>query len=108
MPSITKNGMSCPTWSDHQPCGSRLAPRLKLNTYDTLLVATDGVFDNLQLDEIVQLVRKGPLPAQTESLRQLAWERMTAETPNTPSKPDDCSAITFRLSRLAGTIKDEG
>jgi serine/threonine protein phosphatase PrpC len=67
-----------------------LAPR------DTVVLASDGLSDNLHLDEIVERVRKGPLKAAADDLAQLGAERMKQPTPGTPSKPDDLTFIAIR------------
>ena len=68
-----------------------LAPR------DTLLVGSDGLFDNLLLDEIVRTIRQGPLERSAGALARLAGERMTTPRGDQPSKPDDLTFIAFRL-----------
>jgi serine/threonine protein phosphatase PrpC len=65
---------------------------------DTLLLASDGLFDNLLPDEIIDLVRAGPLDTCMESLWALVAERMQGNDDDQPSKPDDFSAILFRLN----------
>ena len=68
----------------------RLAPR------DTLLVASDGLFDNLQVDEIVERVRKGRIAYCAGRLAADARRRMTEPAAGEPSKPDDLSFVIFR------------
>ena len=67
-----------------------LAPR------DTLLLASDGLSDNLLLKEIVGAIRKGPLGAAIQTVTAAAMGRMAAQQPGKPSKPDDYTAILFR------------
>ncbi len=67
-----------------------LAPR------DTLVVASDGLTDNLHVEEIVELVRKGPLAAAADSLVEKVGSRMSTWADGQPSKPDDLSLILFR------------
>lgn len=75
--------------------GSRaLAPR------DTLLLASDGLFDNLHLDEVVEAVRKGPLDAAARRLAAEGRRRMCQPRAGEPSKPDDLTLIGFRLDRV--------
>ncbi len=69
----------------------RLAPR------DTLLIASDGLFDNLHVQEIVDTIRKGPLPEAARNLQQRCARRMERPQAGQPSKPDDLSFILFRL-----------
>ncbi|MEJ2398357.1 MAG: serine/threonine-protein phosphatase [Gammaproteobacteria bacterium] len=63
---------------------------------DTLVLASDGLFDNLYLDEIVETVRKGDLPASAEKLLALTRERMNMPQSGQPCHPDDLTFILFR------------
>ncbi|MCC7410575.1 MAG: protein phosphatase 2C domain-containing protein [Gammaproteobacteria bacterium] len=74
-----------------------IGPPLALNPFDTLLVASDGLFDNLHLDEIVERMRKGPLQQAVERLVRDARTRMTDGAAGAPSKPDDLTAVAYRL-----------
>jgi serine/threonine protein phosphatase PrpC len=69
---------------------------LHLRPRDTLLLATDGLFDNLRLDEIVQRIRKGALAAGAQTLAAAGRRRMTQEVPGQPSKPDDLTFVLYR------------
>lgn len=72
---------------------------IELADNDTVLLASDGVFDNLSPEEIVEQVRKGPLPEAAGALVAATRERMTGDDPEAPSKPDDISLIGLRRSR---------
>ena len=71
-----------------------LAPR------DTVLVASDGLFDNLFEDEIIEIVRKGPLLDSAQELIDKASQRMAQWPSNgkTPAHPDDLSFILYRTN----------
>ncbi len=69
---------------------------LELAARDTLLIASDGLWDNLHKEEIVEVVRRGPLRQVVRSLRKRCAERMRQGEPGTPSKPDDLTFIVFR------------
>jgi len=69
---------------------------IKLQARDTILLASDGLTDNLHSNEITDLIRKGPLNNAVQSMISLARRRMTVETMHLPSKPDDLSVILFR------------
>jgi serine/threonine protein phosphatase PrpC len=69
---------------------------LRLARHDTLLVASDGLFDNLHVAEIVERVRKGPIASCARRLAADARRRMTEPAPGEPSKPDDLSFVIFR------------
>lgn len=68
----------------------------KLNAKDTILLASDGLTDNVHSHEIADLIRKGPLSDSVQSMIGLVRRRMTVETMHQPSKPDDLSVILFR------------
>ena len=73
-----------------------LGPTIELARYDTVLIASDGLFDNLFEEEIADGIRKGTLKDGLESLIATARARMEAPSAETPSKPDDLTAIAFR------------
>ncbi len=85
---------------------------IELRPRDTVLVASDGLTDNVHLDEIVERVRKGRLADGATGLMSLATRRMTRESPGFPCKPDDLSLILFRKrarSRgIVGSIPNGG
>lgn len=72
---------------------------LKLSPRDTVLVASDGLVDNLHLEEIIATARKGPLQTAAETLLTSSLQRMNSPEPDAPSKPDDLTAILFRLQK---------
>jgi len=67
-----------------------------LHARDTVLVASDGLTDNIHLHEITELMRKGSLDKAIDAITGLALRRMTVDTKHQPSKPDDLSVILFR------------
>jgi serine/threonine protein phosphatase PrpC len=69
---------------------------VQLDNFDTVVLASDGLMDNLYINEIVEIVRKGQLAAAADELVRLAAERMTVETGDNPSKPDDLTVLLFR------------
>lgn len=71
---------------------------VELKQRDTILVASDGLTDNIHTDEIRELVRAGPIGESLNAILELAQRRMTTELENQPSKPDDLSIILFRKS----------
>ena len=70
-----------------------LAPR------DTVLLATDGLFDNLTVREIVKMIRAGPLLDAASALIRACESRMQSPGAGTPSKPDDVTFILYRGGR---------
>jgi serine/threonine protein phosphatase PrpC len=69
---------------------------IRLGVRDTVLLASDGLFDNLRGEEIVGLVRKGPLAGAAASLVSLVGRRMAGVEEDAPSKPDDLSFVLYR------------
>ena len=73
-----------------------VSTEIELADFDTLLLASDGVFDNLQGEEIAELVRAGPLAEAASALASACKERMTGGSPGEPSKPDDATFVLYR------------
>jgi len=64
---------------------------VQLAAHDTLLLGSDGLFDNVDGETIVELVRSGPLEVAAAELAGLAQAAMQR------GKPDDMTLILFRL-----------
>ena len=75
---------------------------VELRPMDTVLLASDGLMDNVHLAEIIEHIRKGPADAGVNSVVELARKRMRSNNGREPSKPDDLSLIVFRKRRKAG------
>ena len=73
-----------------------IGPAVKLRPRDTVLLASDGLTDNIHINEVINIMRKGPLDKAIESITRLAHHRMINESKLQPSKPDDLSVILFR------------
>jgi serine/threonine protein phosphatase PrpC len=71
---------------------------LEMARYDTLLLASDGLFDNLHTDEIVERIRKGPLKRVMRNLIEDCRRRMQTAEEGQPSKPDDLTFVAFRCA----------
>ena len=71
----------------------RLSPR------DTLVLASDGLADNLSPAEIAARARKGPMAQAAHNLAADAYAAMTEPRSGQPSKPDDLTFILFRPVR---------
>ena len=69
---------------------------VKLKPRDTVLLASDGLTDNVHVHEITEIIRKGSLSVAIESISNLARHRMSVESKHQPSKPDDLSVLLFR------------
>jgi serine/threonine protein phosphatase PrpC len=73
---------------------------IELASRDSLVLASDGLTDNLMVHEVVELIRKGPLSQATGQLADAARERMRLRISSQPSKPDDLTVVAFRLASL--------
>lgn len=73
-----------------------VGPLVKLARYDTVVVGSDGLFDNLFVNEVIELVRTGPLAKAAERLLTTCRERMRLVDGDRPHKPDDLAFILFR------------
>jgi serine/threonine protein phosphatase PrpC len=69
---------------------------LTLAPKDTALLATDGVLDNLNVREIVEIVRQRPLAEVSRRLVLRCRERMNESAGGHPSKPDDFTFVLYR------------
>ena len=71
---------------------------LRLNPLDSVLLSSDGLFDNLHTAEIVEIIRKGPLAVAAERLVENCRRRMQEPQPDHPSHPDDLTFLIYRSS----------
>lgn len=74
-----------------------MGPRIQMQARDTLVIASDGLFDNLPCPEVISHIRKGGLAKSLESLTKEATRRMRRKA-NRLAKPDDLSVIAVRCS----------
>lgn len=81
---------------------------IELSPFDTVLLASDGLTDNIHIEEIVELMRKGTLQDALEGLTRLALRRMSIESKTQPSKPDDLSVIIFRKGQRRRKLQAPG
>ena len=73
-----------------------VGPRLAISPFDTLLLSTDGLLDNLYLEEIVDGIRTGPAAARAAAIMKTARRRMLREEGVRPGKPDDLTFVIWR------------
>ena len=73
-----------------------LGPSVKMAARDTLVVASDGLFDNFTPDDVAQMLKGGKLPKCAEQIAKSTRLRMTGENESVPSKPDDLTFLCFR------------
>ncbi|MEX2489895.1 MAG: protein phosphatase 2C domain-containing protein [Pseudomonadales bacterium] len=67
---------------------------MPMSKFDTILLATDGLFDNLPREEIIEVVRYGNLEQSANELAARASDRMVEETAG--GKADDLTFMLFR------------
>ncbi len=72
-----------------------IGPSRTLAAHDTVIVASDGLSDNLHLDEIVEYGRSGKLQKRMEIMAQLATNRMAQADSTQPGKPDDLTILIY-------------
>ena len=73
-----------------------IGPRIAMTPRSTVILGSDGLFDNLYLEEIIDIVRVGPIEHAANTLVQCCRERMCEPCVGKPSKPDDCTFILYR------------
>jgi len=73
-----------------------ISSTIEMARYDTLLLASDGLFDNFHVDEIVERIRKGPLRRVVRTLSEEGRLRMQQPEQGRPCKPDDLTFIVYR------------
>lgn len=76
-----------------------MGSELKLAKRDTVVLGSDGLFDNLHSEEVIEIARRGGAVDVVCKLRDKALERMAGRESDKPSKPDDLSVIVFRPTR---------
>jgi serine/threonine protein phosphatase PrpC len=80
-----------------------IGPVITLHPLDTVVIVSDGVFDNLHVEEIVELARRGPLAAAAAAIGEGSRARMLgAADRRLPCKPDDMTLVLFRRSVRKG------
>jgi serine/threonine protein phosphatase PrpC len=70
----------------------------RLRPMDTVVLASDGLFDNAYTEEVVERLRKGPLDEATVALADACMERMDGSD-DVVSKPDDLTLVAYRPPR---------
>ena len=74
-----------------------IGPSLELAPRDTVLLASDGLWDNMMFDDVVERIRKGPVGKSLITIAGDCRSRMARPVEGLPSKPDDLAIIAFRL-----------
>jgi serine/threonine protein phosphatase PrpC len=76
-----------------------IGPSIRLAPQDTVIVASDGLWDNLYVSEIAEYATTRPLIDAVSLMVNSALERMTKDDGHLPSKPDDLTIVAFRPVR---------
>ena len=77
-------------------CRVEVGMRRRMAKRDTLILASDGLFDNLPMDEVSQTIRSGQLADISSELARQTAERVACDSNAFPSKPDDTTFVIFR------------
>ncbi|TWT94004.1 PP2C family protein-serine/threonine phosphatase [Stieleria varia] len=72
-----------------------IGPVHRMSQRDTVIVGTDGLFDNLHFDEIIALGRSGKPVDRVAKLAKLATSRMSQVVEGQPGKPDDLTFLVY-------------
>jgi len=73
-----------------------IGPTIELAENDTVLLASDGLTDNLSIDAIIDIVRIGKLSSSVRKLFKHTLEHMKNPPDLAASKADDLTIIAFR------------
>lgn len=76
-----------------------IGPTIQLAPRDRVILGSDGLFDNLHIEEITERLRKGPLARCVGDLAAEARRRMLEPRDGLPCKPDDMTMVAFALKR---------
>ncbi|NIR32099.1 MAG: SpoIIE family protein phosphatase [Gammaproteobacteria bacterium] len=71
---------------------------VELRPRDTIVVASDGLFDNLYQDEVVEFLRRGSLRKSVRAAAEETQARMSVPVEGRPCKPDDLTLAAYRPS----------
>ncbi|MGB7325644.1 MAG: protein phosphatase 2C domain-containing protein [Rubripirellula sp.] len=72
-----------------------IGPARTLAAKDTVIVGSDGLFDNLHVREVIDMARSGKPIRRITSLADLATRRMTDPSDGQPGKPDDLAILIY-------------
>jgi serine/threonine protein phosphatase PrpC len=76
-----------------------ISTAIDLAPLDTVLLCSDGVTDNLYVEEILNLIRVGPLAQVADRLMAAVSARMHSRVAAEPCKPDDVTIALYRRRR---------
>ena len=73
-----------------------IGPTLAIYNQDCVVVASDGLSDNLNSDEIADRCRNAGTETTVSKLARLASRRMKQECATRPCKPDDLTIVVYQ------------
>lgn len=71
---------------------------IRLTDHDTVFLATDGLFDNITPEDIIETIRKGKIEKISKTMADCIQNQRTPVKHNAFIKDDDCSFIICRLT----------
>jgi serine/threonine protein phosphatase PrpC len=72
-----------------------IGPIRTLSPRDSVIVGSDGLFDNLHVEEVIQHGKSGKLFDRIDKLSEEASTRMLGTESNVPGKPDDLTILIY-------------
>ncbi len=72
-----------------------IGPTRELAPRDRVILASDGLFDNLHVSEVVSIIKSGNPTKRVEELASLASTRMEGIDAALPGKPDDLTMLLY-------------
>jgi serine/threonine protein phosphatase PrpC len=76
-----------------------IGPPIDLRKTDTVVLGSDGLFDNLKVREIVDRLRRGSLEESVMRAADECLRRMCEPVEGRPSNSDDLTIVAFRPER---------
>jgi serine/threonine protein phosphatase PrpC len=76
-----------------------IGPPTRMAALDTLLLGSDGVADNIQRRDLIDLIRVGALLERARALQTNIQATMRGTDPALPAHPDDATFLLFRRPR---------
>ena len=70
-----------------------IGPAVRLASRDTIVVGSDGLFDNLHVSEVIDLARAGRPLDRMNALIERSTQRMQHHDESLPGKPDDLTVM---------------
>lgn len=84
-----------------------IGPTLAVDENDRILIASDGLFDNLGLEEIAKRLHDRHIRDGVANITRLASRRMKEDLKTQPSKPDDLTVVAMQLESSKGSDRSE-